>query len=327
MARRTDRAGDEGARPAGFRIGVDLGGTKIEAIALDRDGRERFRRRVPTPQGDYRATLNVVEALVHDAERALGERASVGIGTPGSISRASGLLRGANSVCLNGRPIREDLSSRLDREVRVTNDANCFALSEATDGAGEGAEVVFGVILGTGVGAGIVVRGRVLDGPNGIAGEWGHNPLPWPRDDERPGAACFCGRSGCIETFLSGPGMVRDHRAATLADAAPEAILAGAAAGDRSCEATLVRYEERLARALAHVINLVDPDVIVLGGGLSNLGRLYASVPRLWGPWVFSDRVDTKLVRNRHGDSSGVRGAAWLWPAAGSAAAGPGWRC
>ena len=323
MARRTDHIGDDGARPDGFRIGVDLGGTKIEAVALDRSGRERHRRRVPTPQGDYGATLGAIVALVGDVEAALGARASVGVGTPGSISRASGLLRGANSVCLNGRPIREDLSSRLAREVRVTNDANCFALSEATDGAGEGAEVVFGVILGTGVGAGIVVRGGALDGPNGIAGEWGHNPLPWPRDEERPGAACFCGRSGCIETFLSGPGMVRDHRATALADATPEEILAGAAAGDRSCEATLVRYEERLARALAHVINLVDPDVIVLGGGLSNLDRLYASVPKLWGPWVFSDRVDTRLVRNLHGDSSGVRGAAWLWPAAESAAAGP----
>ncbi|HQU50603.1 MAG TPA: ROK family protein [Casimicrobiaceae bacterium] len=315
MAQASRETGD--AVPGtGIRIGVDLGGTKIEAIALDRAGRARFRQRVPTPQGDYDATLRTIVALVGDAERALGERASVGVGTPGSISRASGRLRGANSVCLNGRPIREDLAVRLDREVRVTNDANCFALSEAADGAGEGSEVVFGVILGTGVGAGVVVRGRVLDGPNGIAGEWGHNPLPWPRDDERPGHRCFCGRSGCIETFLSGPGMARDHRAATGADATPEAILAGAASGDVRCEATLARYEERLARALAHVINILDPDVIVLGGGLSNLDRLYASVPRLWGPWVFSDRVDTKLVRHRHGDSSGVRGAAWLWPSA-----------
>jgi len=298
----------------GARVGVDLGGTKIEVLALDAQGRERHRRRVATPQGDYDATLGAIAALVREADEALGVRANVGVGTPGSISRATGLLRGANSVCLNGRPIREDLARRLGRDVRVTNDANCFALSEAVDGAGAGAEVVFGVILGTGVGAGVVVRGEVLDGPNGIAGEWGHNPLPWPRDDERPGAMCFCGRRGCIETFLSGPGLARDHRAATGADLAPEAILASARDGDAACEATLVRYEERLARALAHVINILDPDVIVLGGGLSNLERLYASVPALWGPWVFSDRVDTRLARHRHGDASGVRGAAWLWP-------------
>jgi fructokinase len=310
--RRAAEAGGTGR--GGFRIGVDLGGTKIEVLALDRHGRERHRRRVPTPQGDYEGTLDAIAGLVAEADAALGERASVGVGTPGSISRASGLLRGANSVCLNGRPIREDLSARLSRDVRITNDANCFALSEATDGAGEGADVVFGVILGTGVGAGIVVRGRVLDGPNGIAGEWGHNPLPWPADDERPGAPCFCGRSGCIETFVSGPGLARDHRQATGAVATAEAIVAGAASGDPGCEATLQRYEARLARALAHVINLLDPDVIVLGGGLSNLERLYAHIPPLWGPWVFSDRVDTKLVRHRHGDASGVRGAAWLWP-------------
>ena len=297
-----------------YRIGVDLGGTKIEVLALDRGGHERHRRRVATPQGDYDATLDTIAALVRDAETTLGQRASVGIGTPGSISRATGLLRGANSVCLNGRPIREDLARKLGRDVRVTNDANCFALSEAADGAGEGAEVVFGVILGTGVGAGIVVRGQVLDGPNGIAGEWGHNPMPWPRDNERPGPSCFCGRTGCVETFLSGPGLARDHLRVTGIERSPEAILTAAAAGDAACESTLARYEERLARALAHVVNLLDPDVIVLGGGLSNLGRLYDAVPRLWTPWVFSDRVDTRLVRHRHGDASGVRGAAWLWP-------------
>lgn len=297
------------------RIGVDLGGTKIEAIALDAGGTERFRRRLPTPRDDYDATLDTIATLVREAEVAIGARATVGVGTPGSISRATGLLRGSNSVCLNGRPIREDLARRLGREVRITNDANCFALSEATDGAGAGADVVFGVILGTGVGAGIVVAGRVLDGPNGIAGEWGHNPLPWPRDDERPGATCFCGRAGCIETFLAGPGLARDHARVAGETLDAHAIAARAAAGDAACEATLARYEERLARALAQVINLLDPDVVVLGGGLSNLDRLYTAVPRLWGPWVFSDRVDTRLVRHRHGDSSGVRGAAWLWPA------------
>jgi fructokinase len=237
----------------------------------------------------------------------------VGVGTPGSLARATGLLRGSNSVNLNGHPIREDLTHALGREVRITNDANCFALSEATDGAGQGAEVVFGVILGTGVGAGIVVRGHALDGPNAIAGEWGHNPLPWPRDDERPGPACFCGRAGCIETWLSGPGIASDHTLATGSTATSTDIVAAAAAGDPACEATVVRYENRLARALAHVVNILDPDAIVLGGGMSNVDRLYRNVPALWGHWVFSDRVDTRLVRHAHGDSSGVRGAAWLW--------------
>ncbi|MFO1281695.1 MAG: ROK family protein [Burkholderiales bacterium] len=308
--------------PGRHRIGIDLGGTKIEAIALDPAGRERFRRRVPTPRDDYAATLDAIAGLVAAADAAVelqtaAQRASVGIGTPGSISRATGRLRGSNSVCLNGRPIREDLERRLGRPVRISNDANCFALSEAVDGAGAGADVVFGVILGTGVGAGVVVGGRVLDGPNGIAGAWGHNPIPWPADDERPGPPCFCGRSGCIETFLSGPGLARDH-AREAGTATPilsaEAIVERAAGGDAGCQASLDRYEARLARALAHVINILDPDVVVLGGGLSNLDRLYTNVPRRWGAWVFSDRVDTRLVRHRHGDSSGVRGAAWLWP-------------
>ncbi len=295
------------------RIGIDLGGTKIEIVVLDAQGRELVRRRVPTPQRDYRETLAAVAALVASVERELGARGSVGVGTPGSISRATGLLRGSNSLCLNGQPIRQDLEIALGRAVRITNDANCFALSEATDGAGKGAAVVFGAILGTGVGAGIVVDGRVLDGPNAIAGEWGHNPLPWPRDDERPGAACFCGRAGCIETWLSGPGIERDHLRAAGAPVKAHEIAARAEGGDVASMATLVRYEERLARALAHVINLLDPDVIVLGGGMSNLDRLYANVPQRWGAWVFSDRVDTRLVRHAHGDSSGVRGAAWLW--------------
>jgi fructokinase len=297
-----------------LRLGIDLGGTKTEIVALDRDGRERLRRRVATPRDDYDATVRAVASLVHAAERELRARGSVGIGTPGSLSRATGRLRGSNSVWLNGRPIKADLEAALGREVRLTNDANCFALSEASDGAGQGAEIVFGAILGTGVGSGIVVHGRVLEGVNAIAGEWGHNPLPWPEDGERPGPSCFCGRAGCIETWLAGPALERDHSRATgQARTSPE-IVRGADAGDRDCEASLERYESRLARALAHVINIVDPDVIVLGGGMSNVARLYASVPRRWGPWVFSDRVDTRLVRHRHGDSSGVRGAAWLWP-------------
>jgi fructokinase len=298
----------------GMRLGVDLGGTKIEVLVIDAGGRERFRRRVATPQGDYAGTLAAVAALVRDAESAVGSKATIGIGMPGSISRATGLLRGSNSVCLNAQPIKRDLERLLGRDVRITNDANCFALSEASDGAGRGANVVFGVIIGTGVGGGIVVRGEALDGPNGIAGEWGHNPLPWPRDDERPGHPCFCGKSGCIETFLAGPALERDHLRANGEPLTTHEIVARAAIGDAACGATLARYEERLARALAHVINLIDPDVIVLGGGLSNADSLYANVPALWGRWVFSDRVDTRLAKHAHGDASGVRGAAWLWP-------------
>ena len=297
-----------------IRFGIDLGGTKIEIIALDAAGGELLRQRTPTPHEDYDAIVEAVGALVDSAERALelpARSASVGIGTPGSRSRATGLLRGSNSVCLNGRPIVDDLSARLQRPIRLTNDANCFALSEAADGAGTGAGVVFGVILGTGVGGVIVVHGHVLDGVNGIAVEWGHNPLPWPRDDERPGPACFCGHAGCIETFLSGPGIERDYAPDRTVDA--PRIVAGAALGDARCIATLARYTDRLARALAHVINIVDPDVIVLGGGMSNVDSLYDDVPRQWKHWVFSDRVDTRLLHNRHGDSSGVRGAAWLW--------------
>ncbi|MEJ2686459.1 MAG: ROK family protein [Gammaproteobacteria bacterium] len=296
-----------------IQLGVDLGGTKTELIALDGAGRERLRRRVPTPAGDYPATLDAVAALVREAEAELGAADTVGIGTPGALSRATGRLKNSNSVCLNGRPLLEDLQRRLGRPVRMANDANCFALSEATDGAAAGKEVVFGVILGTGTGGGIVVHGRVLVGANAIAGEWGHNPLPWPGDAERPGPACYCGKSGCIETFLSGPAMERDHQRCTGDKLEPEIIVGRADAGDRGCEATLRRYEDRLARALAHVINIVDPDAIVLGGGMSNIGRLYDNVPALWSRYVFSDRVDTLLLAPRHGDSSGVRGAAWLW--------------
>ncbi len=300
--------------PGRIRLGIDLGGTKIEIIALAHDGRELLRHRIATPHNDYRAILDGVAALVTQAERDLGASASVGIGTPGSISRATGLLRGSNSVCLNGKPVKADFEAALGREVRIANDANCFALSEATDGAGSGAQSVFGAILGTGVGGGIVVRGSVLVGCNAIAGEWGHNPLPWPEDNERPGPRCYCGRDGCIETFVSGPGLERDYFGATGQRLSAVDIDARADAGDVGCGQAMRRYAQRLARALAHVVNILDPEVIVLGGGMSNASRLYEAVPALWTPWVFSDRVDTALARNVHGDSSGVRGAAWLWP-------------
>ena len=296
-----------------LRIGVDLGGTKIEVIALTEDGREPFRQRVPTPVGDYVATLRVVVELVRTIERKLGEPGSVGIGTPGAISRATGLLKNANSTCLNGRPVKQDLETLLGRELRIANDANCFALSEATDGAARDAKVVFGVILGTGVGGGIVVSKHLVTGANAIAGEWGHNPLPLPREQELPLPQCYCGRQGCIETYLSGPGMAALHAAATGAFLSPPDIVARAAVGEESAEHTLQVYEDRAARSLANVINILDPDMIVLGGGMSNIDRLYTNVPRLWQRHVFSDRVDTKLARNHHGDSSGVRGAAWLW--------------
>lgn len=295
------------------RIGIDLGGTKIELIAIDDAGVEHLRRRVSTPQGDYGATVRTIAALVGEAERALGGTCSVGIGTPGAISAVSGTIKNANSTCLNGRPFKEDIERALGREVRLANDANCFALSEAVDGAGAGAGVVFGVILGTGVGGGIVVNGHVLGGANAIAGEWGHNPLPFLRDEDRPEPTCYCGRHACIEAYLSGPAMARDHREhGGTALEAPD-IAAAAAAGESAAVATLERYVDRLARALAHVINILDPDVVVLGGGLSHIDRLYAEVPRAWSRYVFSDHVATRLLKNMHGDSSGVRGAAWLW--------------
>ncbi|NJD08604.1 MAG: ROK family protein [Methylococcaceae bacterium] len=293
--------------------GIDLGGTKIELIVLEAGGTERLRHRVATPAGDYDATLEVICGLVRTAESAAGTFKGVGIGTPGAISKATGRLKNSNSVCLNGQRLPADLEQRLGKPVRIANDADCFALSEATDGTAATAGTVFGVILGTGVGAGIVVRGRLLEGPNAIAGEWGHNPLPWPDDDERPGAACYCGRNGCIETFLSGPAMAAWHHHRFGIELTAERIAAGADAGDATCLETMVRYENRLARSLAHVINIVDPHVIVLGGGLSNCLRLYHRIPELWGEYVFSDRVDTRLVPPRYGDSSGVRGAAWLW--------------
>ncbi len=295
-----------------LHFGIDLGGTKIEIIALDGQGQTLLRRRVPTPRGDYGATLDAIAGLVVSAERELGGRGTVGVGTPGALSPATGLIKNANSTCLIGHPLDRDLSERLGRPVRVANDANCFALSEATDGAGAGAEVVFGVIIGTGTGAGIVVHGRVLTGPNAIAGEWGHNPLPWAEDDERPGPACYCGRHGCMETWVSGPGLQRDHAGVTGESLDARDIAARAMTGDAACRDSLERYAGRLARGLAHVINVLDPDVVVLGGGMSNIDYLYRRVPELWGEWVFSDTVNTRLLAPVHGDSSGVRGAAWL---------------
>lgn len=292
-----------------LRIGIDLGGTKIEIAAFD-GLTELARRRIPTPQGDYMGTVMAVAGLVEAIEQELGRRGSVGVGIPGAESAVDGRIKNANSTCLIGKPLQRDLQAVLQREVRLANDANCFALSEAIDGAGVGAEVVFGVILGTGVGGGIVVNGKVLRGANAITGEWGHNPLA----DDAPPVPCYCGRMGCVETWLSGPALARDHAAVTGKTLSPEAIAERAAAGDATCEATLVRYETRLARALATVINILDPQVIVLGGGLSNLDRLYDNVPQRWGPHVFSDHIATKLLKHRHGDSSGVRGAAWLWP-------------
>jgi fructokinase len=296
-----------------MRVGVDLGGTKIEGIAIGRDHRELARQRVPTPRHDYDATLEVVVGLVADLERKTAARGTVGVGIPGTISPATGLVKNANSTWLIGRPLRDDLTARLDRPVRFANDANCFALSEASDGAAAGAHVVFGVIVGTGTGGGLVIDGRVIEGRNAVAGEWGHNPLPWPHPGEWPGPSCYCGRTGCIETFLSGPGLSRDYLAASGRALESAAIVERASAGEPDAEMALARYEERMARALASVVNLLDPDVIVLGGGLSNIERLYANVPQLWAPFVFSDRVDTRLVRALHGDASGVRGAAWLW--------------
>ena len=297
-----------------MRIGIDLGGTKIEGIALGDDGAARRRARIPTPR-EYTGTVQAIAALVDALERETGERGTVGIGIPGTVVPATGLVKNANSTWLIGRPLQGDLEQALGRAVRVMNDANCFALSEATDGAAAGAPVTFGVILGTGVGGGLVVHGRCLAGANRIAGEWGHNPLPSPADDERPGPACYCGRRGCIETWLSGPGFARDHARATGVERTAVEIADAAAAGDAAAGATLARYVERLARALGSVVNVLDPDVIVLGGGMSNVAGLAERVAAALPPHVFSDAVLTRVVTHRHGDSSGVRGAAWLWPA------------
>lgn len=296
-----------------MRIGIDLGGTKIEAIALHEDGSVLSRQRCHTPAGDYPATLRAIAGLVGEIESQQGRRGSVGIGIPGAMSPASGRVKNANSTCLIGQALDRDLERLLERPIRLANDANCFAVSEAMDGAGAGFGVVFGVILGTGCGGGIVVRGRGLEGSNAIAGEWGHNPLPWPTPEEQ-WSQCYCGRHGCMETWLSGPGMSRDHELRTGEALAAREIAQRASQGEEQALETLEIYTDRLARGLASVINLLDPDVIVLGGGLSNIQHLYEEVPRRWQQYVFSDRVDTRLLPNRHGDSSGVRGAAWLWP-------------
>ena len=299
-----------------IRIGIDLGGTKIEGIVLDEDGVELVRQRVATPEGDYQGTLVAIKSLIKLLESSTRQEATIGICTPGALSYAKssfGLLKNSNSVCMNGKPVLQDLEVLLQRPIKITNDANCFALSEATDGAAKNAAIVFGVIVGTGVGAGVVVNKQVLNGANAIAGEWGHNPMPWPNKDELPGPDCFCGKQGCIETFLSGPGLAKDHELHTGHVYTSRQIVERAEQGDVDCELTLQRYERRMAKGLAHVINILDPDVIVLGGGMGNIKRLYRNVPKLWGDYVFSDTVSTKLLPPKYGDSSGVRGAAWLW--------------
>jgi fructokinase len=295
------------------RIGVDLGGTKIEIVALSADGSEVVRRRSATPAGDYGGTVAAVASLVSSVEEEVGQRATVGVGSPGAIVPSTGLLRNSNSVVLNGTPLQRDIESALRREIRIANDANCFALSEAVDGAGAGESVVFGVILGTGVGGGIVVGRKVLPGRNNVAGEWGHNPLPWADAAEQPGPRCYCGKRGCIETFLSGPGFAADFTKRTGRERSAIEIATAGERGDREACDALAAYEDRLARGLAHVVNLIDPGIIVLGGGLSNIARLYENVPELIQRYTISAPVDVRLVPAAHGDSSGVRGAAWLW--------------
>ncbi len=295
------------------RIGIDLGGTKIEAMVIDRSGQELLRQRVSTPQGDYQGTVEAIAQLVAVVEQQSGRYGSIGIGMPGALSPATGLVKNANSTALIGHPLNRDLEECLQRPVRLANDANCFALSEAIDGAAAGAESVFGVILGTGVGGGIVINQQVVTGVNAIGGEWGHNPLPWPRDEECPGPECYCGKRGCIETFLSGPGLQMSYYRRSGIQIPAEEIARRAQQGEQDADEVLAQYEERLARGLSTVINLLDPKVIVLGGGVSNIDRLYPHVRNLWGEYVFSDEVQTQLVRARYGDSSGVRGAAWLW--------------
>ena len=297
-----------------MRIGIDLGGTKIELIALDQNGLAIFRKRIATPQNDYPATLDAINTLVIEAENKTQQKASIGIGIPGAISPHSGLVKNANSTWLIGQPLQQDLAALLSREIYIANDANCFVVSEATDGAAAGAKVVFGVIIGTGTGGGIAINARPMIGQNAIGGEWGHNPLPWPKAEEQPGNKCYCGKQGCNETWLSGPGFTLDHQQRMGMGNDPQEIVQLAEQGDLIAEDSLHRYEDRMARALASIINILDPDVIVLGGGMSNLKRLYENVPKIWGKYVFSDHVATKLLPPEHGDASGVRGAAWLWP-------------
>jgi fructokinase len=294
-----------------FRVGIDLGGTKIAAVVLAADGRVVWEQRVATPRHDYDGTIARIAEIVAAAEAAAGARCSVGIGMPGAISPATGFVKNANSTWLNGRPLKIDLERALAREVRLANDANCLAVSEATDGAAAGADVVFGVILGTGTGGGLVVRGHIVTGANAIAGEWGHNPLPWPEADELPGPACYCGRFGCLETWLSGPGIAADYRRRG-GDALTSEEIAARIADDSLARETMGAWTHRLARGLASIINVLDPDVIVVGGGLSQIASLYTDVPHLWAQWVFSDVVDTRLAPAKYGDASGVRGAAWL---------------
>lgn len=296
-----------------MRLGIDLGGSKIEIIALADDGQELLRQRVLTPRGNYAATLSAIIDLVNACEKELGQTGSVGIGIPGTESLATGLIKNANSTCLIGQPLRADLEAQLKRKIRLANDANCFALSEAIDGSGQGANIVFGIILGTGVGGGIVINQQVITGANAIAGEWGHNPLPLPDHTDLPLPPCYCGRLGCIETYLSGPGLAADHFRHTSQTLSANEINHRADARDPACEASMQRYETRLGRALAGVINLLDPEVIVFGGGLSNIQRIYRNLPEHCAPHVFSDKFTTRFLPPRHGDSSGVRGAAWLW--------------
>jgi len=298
-----------------MRLGIDLGGTKIEIVALGASGEELYRARCDSPRGDYAATLEAVARLVSAAERETGQRGSLGVAMPGAISPASGLIKNANSTWLIGKPLDKDLEARLERPVRLQNDANCFAVSEAQDGAAAGLNLVFGAILGTGVGGGIAIAGQPVAGRHAIAGEWGHNPLPWPNETEQPGPQCYCGKYGCIETFLSGPGLAEDHtRHVGESLTAAEIASAATVAGEPAAQASVERYAERLARALASVVNLLDPDAIVLGGGLSAITLLYERVPQLLPRYVFSDHCDTPILPPRHGASSGVRGAAWLWP-------------
>jgi fructokinase len=297
----------------GVKIGIDLGGTKIEIVAIAQDGSELTRRRVPTPAGDYEATLDALAELVREVETQLGEHGTVGIGSPGAISAATGLLRNSNSTALNGKPLARDIAQRLARDVRVANDANCLALSEATDGAGADSAVVFAAILGTGVGGGVAVDRRVLAGHNGIAGEWGHNPLPWCRDDERPGPACYCGKAGCLETFLCGPALAREFTLVGGGECTPTEIVAAAHSGDLRAQGVLTIFEDRLARGLAQIVNILDPNVVVIGGGLSKIARLYKNLPPLIERYAITRPIDVRVRPAQHGDSSGVRGAAWLW--------------